>query len=160
MSQWRALGTVDGESRETHLFNTCHEEGTAMFRAAIVVFVLTTAGLCVVQSAAAQERQRGRRQRAEPADSTLAVFSLTERQIFIDYFAEHEFEVEPLPPGIARNVGRGKPLPPGIAKRRLPADLVAQLPTRTGVEITIFGDRIVLLEASGLVVDILEGIFR
>ena len=29
-----------------------------------------------------------------------------------------------------------------------------------GVEVSIFGDRIVLLEASGVVVDILEGILR
>ena len=41
----------------------------------------------------------------------------------------------------------------------LTSDLQAQLPTRVGVEVSIFGDRIVLLEASGLVVDILEGIF-
>jgi hypothetical protein len=133
-----------------------------MFRAAIAVFVLTTAGLCVAQSAAAQDRQRGRRQRAQPADSTLQVFSSAERQIFIDYFAHHDFEVKPLPPGTAKNLARGKSLPPGIAKRRLPTDLAALLPTRTGaeVEITIFGDRIVLLDASGLVVDILEEILR
>ena len=132
-----------------------------MFRTVIVVVLLATASLCVFQSAAAQERQRGRRQRAASADSTLAPFSRAERQIFVDYFSQHDFEVEALPPGIARNLARGKALPPGIAKRRLPADLAALLPARPGVEveITIFGDRIVLLEASGLVVDILDGIF-
>jgi hypothetical protein len=50
-------------------------------------------------------------------------------------------------------------LPPGIAKKQIPADLKARLPSRVGVEVTIFGDRIVLLEASGVVVDILDGIF-
>jgi hypothetical protein len=50
-------------------------------------------------------------------------------------------------------------LPPGIAKRQIPSELQAQIPTRVGVEVSIFGDRIVLLEASGLVADILEGIF-
>ena len=49
---------------------------------------------------------------------------------------------------------------PGIAKRALPAALVADLPRRSGVQITIFGDRIVLLEASGLVVDVLENVFQ
>jgi hypothetical protein len=75
------------------------------------------------------------------------------------YFTTHTYTAEALPPGIVRKLARGKPLPPGIAKRSLPRDLVATLPTRDGFEITIFGDRIVLLEASGLVVDILQEIF-
>lgn len=88
-----------------------------------------------------------------------AGFSLTERRIVTEYFAEHRYDAKPLPPGIAKNLARGKPLPPGIAKQRVPDGLRAQLPPRSGVEISIVGDRIVLLEASGLVVDILEGIF-
>jgi hypothetical protein len=76
------------------------------------------------------------------------------------FFASHTYKAQPLPPGIAKNLARGKPLPPGIAKKQIPADLKARLPGRVGVEISIFGDRIVLLEASGVVVDVLEGIFR
>ncbi|MGD2135864.1 MAG: anti-virulence regulator CigR family protein [Gemmatimonadales bacterium] len=87
-------------------------------------------------------------------------FTRAEREAIAAYFEAHPQEARPLPPGIARNLERGKPLPPGIAKRRLPDDLQQQLPEREGFEITIFGDRIVLLEASGLVVDILEGVFR
>jgi hypothetical protein len=87
-------------------------------------------------------------------------FSVAERQIFVEFFATHRHEVEALPPGIARNLVRGKRLPPGIAKKQIPSALQAQLPARVGVEVSIFGDRIVLLEASGLVVDILEGVFR
>ena len=86
-------------------------------------------------------------------------FSAVERRILTEYFAEHRYEAKPLPPGIAKNLARGKRLPPGIAKRRLPADLQGRLQSRVGAEVTIFGDRIVLLEASGLVVDILEGVF-
>jgi hypothetical protein len=85
---------------------------------------------------------------------------VTERRIISEYFADHRHNPQPLPPGIAKNLARGKPLPHGIAKRQLPAVLVAQLPRRSGVEVAMFGDRIVLLEASGLVVDVLEGIFR
>jgi len=88
-------------------------------------------------------------------------FSSAERQIIVEFFAMHQQqEAETLPPGIAKNLARGKRLPPGIAKRPIPSGLQAQLPTRVGVEVSIFGDRIVLLEASGLVVDILEGVFR
>ena len=132
-----------------------------MPRFTIIILVLASACLCFAENATAQDRQRGRGQRSQAVEVSVEVFSRAERQIFVDYFAQHEFEVQPLPPAIARNLARGKPLPPGIAKRQLPTDLAARLPSRAGVavDVTICGDRIVLLEASGLVVDILEGIF-
>ncbi len=34
-----------------------------------------------------------------------------------------------LPPGIAKNLARGKPLPPGIAKKTVPASMLGQLPS-------------------------------
>ena len=74
-------------------------------------------------------------------------FSSAERQIIVEFFAMHQQQ-------------EAETLPPGIAKRPIPSGLQAQLPARVGVEVSIFGDRIVLLEASGLVVDILEGVFR
>jgi hypothetical protein len=85
-------------------------------------------------------------------------FSVRERQIVAEFFETNRLEVEILPPGIAGNLERGKPLPSGIAKKQIPSGLQAQLPTRAGFEVSIVGDRIVLLEASGLVVDILEGV--
>jgi hypothetical protein len=87
-------------------------------------------------------------------------FSNAERQVIVEFFAAHRQEAQPLPPGIAKNLVRGKRLPPGIAKRPIPSELRSQLQTRAGVEVSIFGDRIVLLEATGVVIDILEGIFR
>ncbi len=92
-----------------------------------------------------------------------AAFSTAERDAIASYFKSHPMRVKPLPPGIAKNLQRGKPLPPGIAKRQLPAPLLAHLPARTGAEahaeVTIFGDRVVLLDASGVVVDVLAGVF-
>ncbi len=72
------------------------------------------------------------------------------------YFQSNPMPVQGLPPGIARNLGRGKPLPPGIAKRFLPTDLQAQLPAYPGYELLI-ADRNVLLVsvASGIITDIL-----
>lgn len=72
------------------------------------------------------------------------------------YFQSHPMQVQGLPPGIARNLGRGKPLPPGIAKRYLPAGLRSQLPDYTGYELLV-ADRNVLLVsvASGIISDIL-----
>lgn len=87
-----------------------------------------------------------------------AFFSPRERDLIYDYFDDHRFEPQGLPPGIARNLARGKPLPPGIAKRYLPSPLLAQLPRRDGYEYLIVGGSIILAEAAtGLIVDILEG---
>lgn len=64
-----------------------------------------------------------------------------------------------LPPGIAKNVARGKPLPPGIAKK-LPQDALANLPQHEGYEYAQVGRDVVLIEtASRIVVDIIERIF-
>ncbi len=91
-------------------------------------------------------------------------FTEVEREIIAAYFSKHTIEVERLPPGIAKRLERGKALPPGIAKRQLPGPLLEELPPReeeggVTLEVTIFGDRVVLLDASGLIVDVLEGIF-
>ena len=58
-----------------------------------------------------------------------------------------------MPPGIAKNLARGKPLPPGIAKRALPGDLNRRLTRRDGVEHVLTGDKVVMVRA-GVVIDI------
>src|SRR5574342_170205 len=98
--------------------------------------------------------QRGPKPRnTGPTASLTVTFSDAERRIIVDYFARNRYQAKRLPPGIARNLARGKPLPPGIAKTRLPNGLVALLPPRSGFEISIFGDRVVLLQAN-VVVDV------
>jgi len=66
-----------------------------------------------------------------------------------------------LPPGIARNLERGKPLPPGIAKRFLPNGLNALLPPPpNGYGRFMIGDDLVLIElSSGLISDMAEILF-
>lgn len=106
--------------------------------------------------------QRGQKPKAKEPAAGAAVsvtFSDGERRIIVDYYTRNAYRARPLPPGIARNLARGKPLPPGIAKQRLPSGLVALLPPRSGFEITIFGDRVVLLQAN-VVVDVMAGVFR
>jgi len=52
-----------------------------------------------------------------------------------------------LPPGIAKNLARGKPLPPGIAKQYLPEGLRQALPAPpAGYERIIVGGKILLVE--------------
>ncbi len=62
-----------------------------------------------------------------------------------------------LPPGIARNLERGKPLPPGIAKQYLPRDLAATLPRlENGLEYVIVAGKLLVVEiATQIVRDVL-----
>ncbi len=54
-----------------------------------------------------------------------------------------------LPPGIAKNLARGKPLPPGIAKQYLPSDLLGRLPPiPTGLEYVVVAGKLLLVEAA------------
>jgi hypothetical protein len=83
-----------------------------------------------------------------------------ERRLLRDYYATHRFEVRPLPPGIARNLAIGKPLPPGIRKRYLAEPVLARLPVYPGYSRYIIGGDVVLVNSSGVVVDIAVNIFR
>jgi len=87
-------------------------------------------------------------------------FTAGERDLVVRYYADHPYAAKRLPPEIAKNLARGKPLPPGLAKRALPTELATQLPPRTGFEVSIVGDRVVLLDTQGLVVDLLVNVFR
>ncbi len=62
-----------------------------------------------------------------------------------------------LPPGIAKNLARGKTLPPGIAKEYLPETLLRALPEPAhGHERIIVDGKILLVElATGLIHDVL-----
>ncbi|MDH3291269.1 MAG: anti-virulence regulator CigR family protein [Gemmatimonadota bacterium] len=131
-----------------------------MLRNAVVLGAAIGAFLVAPVAAAAQQGKKAKTQGPTVEVAASVSFSVTERRIITEYFAGHRHNPQPLPPGIAKNLARGKPLPPGIAKQQLPDGLVAQLSRRAGVEVAIFGDRVVLLEASGLVVDVLEGVFR
>ncbi|MFC3337311.1 anti-virulence regulator CigR family protein [Paracandidimonas soli] len=65
-----------------------------------------------------------------------------------------------LPPGIRRNLARGKPLPPGIAKKMAPASLLGRLPRYPGYEWRIAGSDLILISlATALVADILYDVF-
>ena len=130
-----------------------------MMRSTMVSVLATLAAFSLTSNLQAQDGG-GTDKGAEVRVQQSVGFSITERQIIVEFFATHRQAAEALPPGIAKNLARGKRLPPGIAKRPIPSGLQAQLPARVGVEVSIFGDRIVLLQASGVVVDILEGILR
>lgn len=64
-----------------------------------------------------------------------------------------------LPPGIQKNLARGKPLPPGIAKK-LDGRLIGRLPHYDGYEWQQVGTDLILVAlASGLIYEVLNGAF-
>ncbi len=90
-------------------------------------------------------------------------FSDSEIRIIDDYYRRYPAgNVQSLPPGIAKNLARGKPLPPGIAKKYLPNDLTRLLPAvRPGTNRLVVGSDILLIEAStGLILDVLNNVLR
>lgn len=78
---------------------------------------------------------------------------LAERHGYVGYSA--------LPPGIRKNLARGKPLPPGIAKKMVPGPMLRELPVYAGHEWRVAGDDLILVSlGNGLVVEVLGDIFR
>ncbi|MFW6089080.1 MAG: anti-virulence regulator CigR family protein [Gemmatimonadota bacterium] len=66
-----------------------------------------------------------------------------------------------LPPGIRKNLARGKPLPPGIAKRFLPGELRSRIEIPKGYEIIEVGLDVLLVEvATNIVHDVLMDAVR
>jgi hypothetical protein len=97
---------------------------------------------------------------ANPGNGPVVViFKDADRPKFQTYFTTHKFVAEPLPPGIAMNIARGKPLPPGISTRVLPADLLVYVPRDPNIRYYIVGDRVVAVR-NGTIVDVLLNILR
>lgn len=68
---------------------------------------------------------------------------------------------KPLPPGIAKNLARGKPLPPGIANRSLPNNLLKRLPNYDGYQWLAAGADLILVNtASQVIADVLTDALR
>jgi len=91
------------------------------------------------------------------------ILTASEKETIEKYFGKEENHVgaKGLPPGIAKNLKRGKPLPPGIAKRGTPKDLKSSLIEREGVEPIIAGTDLILEDiATGVLVDILRDVVR
>lgn len=103
---------------------------------------------------------------ARAADFEVDVrFSSSEASIIRDFFENaggprqrDKKGRDRLPPGIEKNLARGKPLPPGIAKQALPHDLVRQLPpARDGFERVVVSGKVLLVEiATQVIHDILS----
>jgi Ni/Co efflux regulator RcnB len=102
-------------------------------------------------------------QPAAMADTSVGVvFSKDEVSIIAAWYKDHDVQKRGkqkggLPPGIARNLQRGKALPPGIAMQQLPQGLVHELPApHAGYERVIVDGKILLVEiATRIIHDVL-----
>ena len=66
-----------------------------------------------------------------------------------------------LPPGIAKNLARGKPLPPGIARKMVPGGMLTKLPAHPGYEWRVLGSDLVLVAiGSSVIADVLHDVFH
>jgi hypothetical protein len=115
-----------------------------------------------VGAAEAQEQKKPKGRGAAVQVQVRVEFSAQEREQIRVFFGEHRPEgVKPIPPGIRKNLARGKPMPPGIAKQVLPPGLLETLPQREGYEVVRVGWDVVLVEvATGIVHDVLMDVIR
>ena len=119
--------------------------------------------LSILSASEAVAQGNGKKKSGQPVATverhgTVVQISDNEARMFREYYAGKP-KPKPLPPGIAKNLARGKPLPPGIAKTRVPGDLTRRLPRRDGYEWVIANDVVTLIDAAGIVRDILYKVF-
>lgn len=117
--------------------------------------------LCAPPSDAAAQG-RGNRDRETPVVSATVSLSVDlQSQIRTFYSERPETGAEALPPGIRRNLARGKPLPPGIAKKTAPAELRSRITVPEGYELVEVGLDVLLVEvATSVIHDVLMDIVR
>jgi hypothetical protein len=130
---------------------------TARFGAAALAL-----SLILSTSALAQGNSKGRGGSGKGASASQAAIPAragdVEIKIIRDYFAASKTRLHPLPPGIAKNLARGKPLPPGIARKFPPGDLLRRLPSRRGTRWIMAGDVVLLVDVTDVVIDIVRAI--
>ena len=110
-------------------------------------------------SADAQGKGRGKPGSNGASHIKVKPGSDVEVRIIREFYSVDSRKPQSLPPGIAKNLARGKPLPPGIAKKTVPDDLIILLPARPGARWLIAGDVVLLVDAGDLIVDLVRLVF-
>ena len=115
-----------------------------------------------------EDRNEGRDERSEGANLSLrgdagglvsVNISVGDARLWVREAGVRERYAD-LPPGIRKNLARGKPLPPGIAKRLPPPALQQRLPQYPGYEWQVVGKDLVLVAVTSLVVAaVLQSVF-
>ena len=113
--------------------------------------------LIVISLPAVSEAQSGRGKGKEVGKVAAAKAhprgSDAEIRIVREYYGEPSRKLKPLPPGILKNLGRGKTVPAGILRTRFPELLEARMPRREGASWWIAGDHALLVDRNNILVD-------
>jgi hypothetical protein len=127
----------------------------------MLIRISLLAGLGLLASACSAQSPAGRTSPAMNVVQAPVVWtSLTDAHIKMirDYYAgastgNGHGKKNGLPPGIEKNLQRGKPLPPGIAKQYLPQDLLLRLPRAgDGLEYLVVAGKLLLVEVATQVI--------
>ena len=135
---------------------------TALFPGSIALLLLLAAGAAAAAPAEAQGRgNRAREVRDVRVDGGATLSVEVAARIRGYYGSQPASGVEGLPPGIRKNLARGKPLPPGIAKKVAPPGLQSGLGLPAGYELVEVGVDVLLVEvATQIVHDVLMDVIR
>lgn len=88
-----------------------------------------------------------------------AGISLVEARLFAE--KSQAIGYKALPPGIQKNLLRGKPLPPGIAQKMVPTAMLGKLPKHPGYDWRVAGTDLILIHiATHVVADVLRDVFK
>ena len=111
----------------------------------------------ITLSAVPAEAQSGKGKGKEAGKSAAAKAhargSDVEIRIIREYYGEPSRKLKPLPPGIYKNLGRGKQVPAGILRTRFPELLESRMPRREGASWWIAGDHALLVDRNNILVD-------
>lgn len=114
------------------------------------------------KAAEKQQKQQGKQKVAEFNSGVVTVsagISLTEARTVAERYQMTGQTA--LPPGIRKNLAKGKPLPPGIAKQSVPAAMIAQLPQHQGYEWQAVGTDLLLVSiATAVIADVLVDVLH
>jgi hypothetical protein len=118
--------------------------------------------LLALPAAGVAQGRSGRDHRAPAAAQASVTLTAEMRAQIRDFYAARgESGTKALPPGIRRNLARGKPLPPGIAKKVAPAELISRVRVPEGYELVEVGLDVVLVEvATHVIHDVLMDVIR
>ena len=131
----------------------------ASMKLRLITILILLMGL-TAGSASAQGKGRGKPDGGEKTSHMkVKPGSDAEIRIIREFYSADSRKPQSLPPGIAKNLARGKPLPPGIAKKQLHDDLIILLPARPGARWLIAGDVVLLVDASDIIVDLVRLVF-
>lgn len=114
----------------------------------------------------ASKHDKGGKSDHKSAEVTTAALALTSGGISVSQARElavsHQLTgYQSLPPGIRKQLAKGKPLPPGIARKQLQPAFVAQLPQHPGYEWRVCGTDLVLVAiATSVIADVISDVFR